>query len=294
MTIALGLCCSNGIVLASDREITHDETKTEKRKAYVVRRPGCEVGVVGAGGLDMIIYAVQELERALSPHHEADAVRVLLDAIAADLFERYIKRESGHSFELLVGIKTDRELRLAKVSTGAPTIWIDEHECVGMGTSIAQYVLAELFERRDALPVSRGIALAVHVVRLAKRHAKYCGGETDVVYLARGLHADHVSMEDVNWLTQSSKRFAAIVKPVMMALTDINVPERQLDDVIGRMSAELHAFRPNDYFRIPILRSVDARAVSSPSALVPPRVAPATPATPSPEAPEEDNDSLDR
>lgn len=48
---------------------------------------------------------------------------------------------------------------------------------------------------------------------------------------------------------ESADKFARILRPVILPMTDINVDSHQLILIIGRMQTELHSFRSNDFIQ---------------------------------------------
>jgi 20S proteasome alpha/beta subunit len=250
MTIALGLVCENGLVLSADREMTHTTTKHRGTKAHILKGNDFEIGVVGAGSADLIIYAVQELERRLSSSMTVDAVRRTLESIASKIQRRHVNANPAaqHRLDLLVGVKTPQEIGLLNVA-GTIVTFITSYRAIGFGGDLAFHILGHLYDENSRPTMAGGVILAAHVLRETKRSALYCGGESDLIVIQRGYQVAFVPENDIYTHEQTADRFMKIVRPVMLALTDINVEPNRLHALIGRMAEELSTVRTNEFIQ---------------------------------------------
>jgi hypothetical protein len=95
MTIAIGLLCSDGIVLGADREVSLYTLKVREPKAHVLKRVALQIGLVGAGSSDLIKLATQELDRKLVDRMTADEVREVIDDLATEIHQRHVLPNPG-------------------------------------------------------------------------------------------------------------------------------------------------------------------------------------------------------
>jgi len=252
MTVAVGVLCQKGypgIVMGADREVSLTTGRTHEKKTHLIKKKDVVVGIAGAGSADLITLAAQELDRRLVDSMTCEQVRQTLEDLAQDFQRKHVDANESHSLDLVAGVKVtgpERQVRLLKVA-GTIVIYRDDYVAIGWGQEMAHYLLKRLYGTAERLEVSQGIVLTSQVLKAAKEHSQNCGGQTDVLQLTSGTVASEVPEEDVRLHEQSADRFEAIIRPVMHALTNINVTESQLNDLIGKMSVELHAFRPNTF-----------------------------------------------
>src|SRR5262249_47337117 len=150
------------------------------------------------------------------------------------------------SLDLLLGIKTDTEIWLLKVA-GTIVTRLHSFECIGSGQEIANFVLTRFYGDASKLSTERGSIITAHALKQAKDWASYCGGRSDIIILHRGFHAWEVPEDLILQHEQYLERAEKVLRPVMLALSDINTDDRALDDAIGKMNVELNAIRSNDF-----------------------------------------------
>ncbi len=65
MTIAVGVVCSDGLILGADSQETHATLKLPCRKIQHIKAPGLHLVIAGSGDAAFIDYSVQEIGRAV-------------------------------------------------------------------------------------------------------------------------------------------------------------------------------------------------------------------------------------
>jgi 20S proteasome alpha/beta subunit len=251
MTIAVGILCDDGVVVGADREVSLTTHKREERKAHLLKVPNVAIGLVGAGSASLVTLAAQELQPRLSANMTLAAVKRVVDELALEIHDKHISRNPNHALDLLLGIKTtpkggQREFRLLKVE-GTVAVWRDRYDCIGFGYELADYLLSGRYDRRENMTVARGIMVAAQVIKQAKTHTQHSGGQTDVIHVRLGYVADYVDERDIDIHEESAEKFSKIIRPVALAMTDINVSTTKLEDLVGKMAYELNAFRPQAF-----------------------------------------------
>src|SRR5262249_4539658 len=105
MTIAIGILCSDGVVVGADREVTLDTLKVQDKKAHLLKRNNVSLGLVGSGSLDLISKAAQELDRRLTDEMSQDALKAAVENLAQEFHERYVlgNPNADHVLDLLIG-----------------------------------------------------------------------------------------------------------------------------------------------------------------------------------------------
>jgi 20S proteasome alpha/beta subunit len=201
------MLCRDGVVIGADREVSYDTTKFHGPKAHIIQKRGLQIGMVGAGSEDLITWGAQELDRRLRDNQSAEDVRLAAEALAQDVYDRHVKAEPKHSLHMLIGIKTDVEIRLLKVA-GTVVVWESGWEAVGYGHEVANYALRGLYRHADSVSPEQATILTAQALKAAKDHAKYCGGPSDVIVLKRGYHAWRLPEDDVLEHERGMTRFS--------------------------------------------------------------------------------------
>jgi hypothetical protein len=78
---------------------------------------------------------------------------------------------------------------------------------------------------------------------------KYCGGDSDIIYLLKGYHDGYVPALGIDLNERMMDRIATIVQPLAPAVTDVTVLPTQLDAILATMLAEIHAARPMEFVK---------------------------------------------
>jgi 20S proteasome alpha/beta subunit len=251
MTIAIGILCRDGVVVGADREVTHSVVTLDERKAHLLKRRNVSLALVGSGTFDLIGKAAEEIDQGLRDDMSEPAVQQVVESVAQTFHDKFQMGSGVHSLDLLIGLKTtpeggERRVTLLRVANNLVSRR-DKFDALGYSSDIAKYLLKNLYGSREPLSVARGVMLATQVLKAVKDSGLYSGGRSDVIQVRLGWIAGFISEDDILLHEASADRFATIMRPVMMAMTDINIDENQLSEIIGRMSAELHAFRSNDF-----------------------------------------------
>jgi 20S proteasome alpha/beta subunit len=257
MTIAVGMLCCDGIVLGADREMTLATLAYDDTKAHVLKRQSLQIGIVGAGIGDLIRYAAQALDRRITDGQTAEDVRLALEDVANEICDRIDDNKDWHT-NLLVGVKTDTELRLIKVFGRFATV-VDGVETIGAGQEIARFVLDGLYRKAATTSCERGIFLTIKALLAAKDYVPGCGGRSDVLVLQRGFHVREVPEETLADHERNAAEFDRIMNPVLLALTDVDVSPQQLAESIDRMRVALTTFRSPQFLERLRARATEQR-----------------------------------
>jgi 20S proteasome alpha/beta subunit len=253
MTIAVGILCADGAVVGAEREISTSTFKTEEPKTFLLKRNNVRIGLVGAGSFSLIKLAHQELEQRLTDDMTKEQVKQVASALVREIHVQHVQTNpnANHYLDLLLAIKTTpksgmRERGLLKFEGTVPN-WVDRYAAIGYGHELANYLLKQSYTRAQDTSVLRGIMQTAHVLDEVKANTHYSGGQSDIIHVRLGWVSGFVPEEDTALYEHTARRFAEIARPVMMALSDINVSGTKLTDLIGKMSVELHSFRPQAF-----------------------------------------------
>jgi 20S proteasome alpha/beta subunit len=260
MTVAVGVLCEQGIVIGADREVTYDAIKTSERKVHLLGHGSCRVALAGSGTHKLITYTAQTLRTRLQERGvwSCDEVRAEVVRIYGEVKRSHIDPSPQlYSLDLLVGIKigepqASREMRLLAIEHGGIATWVEDdvkYAAVGYGHTIARYLLKRLYGVRGRPSVARGVSMVAHVIKETKDNVADVGKESDIIFMRWGYQSAEIPEADILEHERVTERFMQAVQPVMMALADINIGNDRLNDIIGNLSAELHAMRSNGFLQ---------------------------------------------
>lgn len=193
MTIAIGVLCSDGLVLAADREEGDGYLKNDTGKIYHMARfvPSLAwLSVTGAGdaaALDEISKLLSdtftERDEERTSDEEQEALVRRHRSYYREVILPFSKQPSNErpDYSLIIGTVRQRGLG-AKLFTTSKLAWnvSQDYAAVGIGASIANMWLQRLYER---MPAISAIRLASYVVYQVKSSVSGCGFSTDVVML---------------------------------------------------------------------------------------------------------------
>jgi 20S proteasome alpha/beta subunit len=253
MTIAVGILCADGAVVGAEREVSTQTFKTEEPKTFLLKRNNVAIGMVGAGSYSLIKLAHQELEQRLSDEMTREQVKRVASALMQEIHAQHIVTNptANHSLDLLLAIKTTpkggvRERGLLKFEGTVPN-WVDRFAAIGYGHELANYLLKQSYTRSEDTSVARGIMHTAQVLDEVKENTHYSGGQSDIIHVRLGWVSGFVHEDDIALYEDTARRFAEIARPVMLALSDVNVSSAKLTELIGKMNVELHSFRPQAF-----------------------------------------------
>jgi hypothetical protein len=182
MTIAAGLQCSDGLILATDLEITQGQTKMAGGKGTYISRAGKCVAVVGAGYYDELAYACEIMtDGGLA--NGVDSIVAQLRHRMRDIYLDHIHPsydEAGRdgALQLLVGVVAGKKRGLY-VSHRSILRRAGRYAFVGIGSDLAYYLARkwpkDWKEMEDAIPSVRQLILEV------EDNVPYCGKGVNIM-----------------------------------------------------------------------------------------------------------------
>lgn len=185
MSIVVGLCADDGIVLAADsRYTTNSGVVSYGRKIYPLQQSKFHrVVVAGAGDVPFINAASQGIQEALPAGKTTlIALQTIIEATNKDRFEQYVLPHGDTSrtpgYELLVGVYEPKDgLLLLETGYNATSV-VQGRTMKGSGGNTAS-PYADLWWKGMSLFEAEIAAIAQ--VTYAKTYDAYCGGDTKVV-----------------------------------------------------------------------------------------------------------------
>jgi hypothetical protein len=212
VTIAAGFKCNDGIILATDLEITESTIKRVGGKSAYICIPGVgNVGIAGAGIYDVLAYACEVLSQRTRGNNLREILASLRGNIAKIYAEHirpaYPRKEWGQALQLLVGIVTNAESEIDwRLYSSAQTILRETgpYEFVGFGRDLAYYVTKTLTKRyasmkeeglhrpkalegiEHLLPMKETVPLVRKIISEVKENSPYCGQGSKILKVPWG------------------------------------------------------------------------------------------------------------
>jgi 20S proteasome alpha/beta subunit len=206
MTIIFGILQSDGIIFAADTEETGAFLKFSTPKLYSHSRANGEQLVIGGAGSP---FSVETIQQRLGKSFVADSASFeeIAGTIIKQLYEEQVPVDANRDFWLIIGASfRTRENEFTH------RLWIGENGClrdagnvavVGAGAEIAR-ILLKRYAIKSRLPIAE--LAAVHVLRLAKEQAHFCGKE-DMIWRLCGPDVLQMTATQMQKAEDLSRRY---------------------------------------------------------------------------------------
>ena len=202
MSIAAGFKCSDGVILATDLEITEPSMlkRPGGKGTFISDGKGLNIGIVGAGEYDVLAYACEIVLRdiyAETFEGVVDKLRRNLNRLYRnDIRAAWPEQEWGNLLQLLVGVTFKKGTLLdwgLYMSDRSVLRRAGPYDFVGIGKELAYYIVGRKKRRLDYFPenkdlspdplddffghapISKTLLLAKEVVTEVIEHVSYCG-----------------------------------------------------------------------------------------------------------------------
>jgi 20S proteasome alpha/beta subunit len=190
VTIAIGLSCNEGIVLAVDSQETVSYLKQDVGKLRTVITSGCIVSFAGAGDTDYINTAAELATHRL--HEAADFASVVthLEEKLLAFFGKYVlpwapfPANDRPRVELLMGITMRGEAGQGLYHYGGTAFHRVSSHSIGAGMLVADDLIANYCFGNHS--ITDLVKLAIFVLSKAKRQVDGCGGVTNILLIKDG------------------------------------------------------------------------------------------------------------
>jgi 20S proteasome alpha/beta subunit len=189
MTIALGILCSDGVVLATDTQYSVGTVlKYEGLKLFRASAGDCQVIIAACNNADAfrrVIDVIQEeLQRSLKDTQPTvDIVRLATEGALAKFYRKFIDpipsdERANFEFQLIVGICAKSEKGRLFHSNRSMLVEDYHCACLGEGQYIAEYAIELFVPLKPSVELSK--CLAAYIVSAAKRYIQSVGGQSKV------------------------------------------------------------------------------------------------------------------
>jgi len=252
MTIALGVLCSDGVVLATDTQYSVGAVlKYEGLKLFRASTGDCQVIIAACDNADVFRRAIEvvqeELRHSLRDRQPTvDIVRLAIEAALAKFFKKFIDRipsdERGQfDFQLIIGISAKSEK--ARLFHSNRSMLVDDYHCacLGEGQYIAEYAIELVVPLKPS--VERAKCLAAYIVSAAKKYIQSVGGQSKVY----AIHNDGGdSMLLPFEIEELEECFNQVIPAFQFALSGLAIesfPDRLFDEKQNPLHSVIAHFR---------------------------------------------------
>ncbi len=182
MTTIIALNCSNGIVIASDSQVTAGDIKRSQEDKIYKTKVDENIDIVMAGsGINAYISRFIDY---FELHKKDKKIKILRDFAdrSEDMIRRLMRRYPEMKLAIMAAIRFKENTNIswdlyAFYSPGVADK-IKTYECIGSGSTIAEYILSRLWFEK--LTVEQGLRIAIYVIDEVKKTDTYSGGLTRV------------------------------------------------------------------------------------------------------------------
>jgi hypothetical protein len=235
MTIAIGMWCTDGIVLATDSKEGRGFHKSSIHKMLHYRNEkGDSISMAGSGHGDVIEMAGTEIREKLmdlSQWSLLDCRKIvkdcLKDAFDGNIAPYTVNEQADLHIELLVALATGGQSGLFRAATPRkfrPVI--GRHAAIGWGAFVADPLLSQQY--LDKLPMKQAADIAACVLKHVEDQSEHCEPPTDIVLHGNdgsiyGYHPGrprHAHVDRMNrWIDEIDKSIGALIFNVARADT---------------------------------------------------------------------------
>jgi 20S proteasome alpha/beta subunit len=193
MTLSAGFECSDGLVLATDLEITHGGIKRLGPKSTWESTDGKALAIAGAGYYDVLAYACEQVAHAISAKTLeevlAGARRNLFTVYAQHIHKFYEGNERDEALQLIVGLSGSSSRKLF-VSSRSILRRVGPYVFVGYGAELAYFLVKQWWNPNYA--IKECIDLARRIMQEVGENVPYVGKRANVTVLDLDGNAKNV------------------------------------------------------------------------------------------------------
>ncbi len=254
MTLALGIPCTDGVVLGVDTQISQDGTKTPGQKIQIFWEclPNYNVVSASSGHADSVETARSEIVEALeklkgkSPSPVVREIRQAIGAALGEVYARHIdplptqEERNLMDFTLLVAIRVGRTARLFRTNR-AQVLEEKRCCCLGAGKVVAEQILELCLDARPSAELAAQVA--AYVVGRTKEHVEGVGLSTDVhVIQSNGRHWA-LTLPEVKALETGFAEFFKMLQGVIACVDSQSLPEAGIGPRLGFLRTAVEGLR---------------------------------------------------
>jgi hypothetical protein len=263
MTIAIGLICADGVVIAADTQESGALTKNQAHKIAVSLIDGGVIAFAGAGEAQTLDGLSCHVRDSAAKAQKSEIVSVINDSFLAFYKQHIVPLYPFH--ERFVSPDVDA---IIGISVGTQSVLLANHRTalrrcdhfvsVGIGRDFSDVLLARLFPHGLKLPTERAVLLAAYVIYQVRESVEGCGLGTQLYLLRTGQAATLWDWDQ----DEMDKHFKSYITSEMILVHHLLGREGTTADILPAIESA----------RVGLAKAVsDLRVVAFPSAPAPPK-----------------------
>jgi len=194
MTITIGIRCSDGIIIAADREVGDGYMKNDVGKIRATFRgtnPIGQIAIAGAGSSSYIneVSKIMTDEFAEENSGLAEITNKHRTYYNDIVMPMAVYGANAPDYQLLIGSVGGNVRKGIYSTSGLSLTESDDYEAIGAGAAIANEWLSRLW---DYVPVRHAAKLAAYVIFHVKNSVPSCGQGTDIIMLHQNAMPERV------------------------------------------------------------------------------------------------------
>jgi 20S proteasome alpha/beta subunit len=221
MTIAIGILCQDGVVIAADTEHT-GAIKQPGSKVWGIAPDNADknplrVALAGAGDSVLLRSARDRVGEAIRDRvRTRQQATTVIERQLGKLYAQHVYPYpnfdgSGHSVRLVLGIRDAKGASLYETSATAMAK-VDSFTSVGAGENLGAYILETLSGPQDrGRTMDVGIVLATYVLQQVKKYSLYCGGDSYILTLSHAGELEYIDLEEIAFIEYGISQFERVV-----------------------------------------------------------------------------------
>jgi 20S proteasome alpha/beta subunit len=191
MTIVAGFRCSDGIVLAADREVTYSDLLKVQRGTFCsvesfTADGGHSVVFAGAGERDYLGYFFEKVSDYIHSGMTSDAIQKCLQEAMHEVYKTHIypfhSVQPEAILQMLIGVVVRGEQPTLLRAHKSLVTKAANFDSIGYGSTLAHYLADRMVSQRT-LSLREAKPIAAGIVQKVGRYVPYCSDEVEMVVI---------------------------------------------------------------------------------------------------------------
>jgi 20S proteasome alpha/beta subunit len=242
VTIAIGILCSDGIVLCADSKESNYQTKIYRPKIVQLDVLDDDIKVVlaGSGDSDFLDALKEKVEQAV------DVAAPTLASVESKIetgIQSYCRKiwplyDQSHrpTADMLIGIRTPDGQSLLRTNGPIVRSAHRPYESIGFGADFSAYHLDRLFTGDRT--IAAVCPIAIYVLQLVKENIEFCGGPSHV-FTVSAASVEQKSADEISSLVDRFREFATITDKLLARAASLQFQEATMLSHLVNLYEEL-------------------------------------------------------
>ena len=286
MTIAAGFLCRDGIVLCADTEQQTWTMKIHAPKIGYFECPGGRVSYAYAGNSAFALTSIQKCQRVLESTIPEDTFTELEKCLDRQyrklvLSNPAYQNDQSLAYSFLIGFWSPTQPPKLYATHETAIRQVDgNYECVGVGDSLAHYLIRLRPSFNVMMPEREVISLAGYALAAVKGYVPGCGGASQFLAIRNDGTCEFIDPGRIRKIENYSQGYDVFARRLLFTITDSGVSDEEFQAQLATFSNRMIEMRVN-YQASTIQEQLDPESTTPDP----------QPPQPSPESPGESDES---